>query len=112
MSDVVEQDWKLYKTRLPQWQEAHMGRLLREYAEILGDEAAHPSERFWALDERLRRDKESPGVVVERMSRSSMHDVIVRLVLDGIITMEDLDGFSEDVAGYVELFLDRRARRR
>ena len=102
MGDVVERDWKLFKTRLPEWQEAYTGKLVHEYAEILSDEDALPSERFWALDERLRKDKRCPGVIVHDMRRSTMHREIAQLVLDGVITMEDLDGFTEDVTVYVE----------
>ena len=102
MGDVVERDWKLFKTRLPIWQERFLSKLVREYAEILSNEEARASERFWALDERLKEDKRCPGVIVHDMRRSTMHTEIARLVLDGVITMEDLDGFTEDVTDYVE----------
>ena len=33
--DVLEKDWKIYKQRLCDWQDRHIGRLLEEYREII-----------------------------------------------------------------------------
>lgn len=101
MSDVVESDWKLFRKRLPQWQENYMEKLVHEYMEILSSED-RASEKFWTLDERLQKDKKCPGVVIYNARRSSMHTEIARLVHDGVIDMDDLEGFSEDVTGYIE----------
>lgn len=88
-----EADWKLFRSRLPGWQETHMDRLIREYIELLnGPESA--AARFWELEKRIRRDKQNEGVVV-RMSRSHMEDNIIALLSRGVICFNDLDGFSE-----------------
>ena len=56
MRDVAESDWKLFKKMLPQWQERYMEKLIAQYVEMLnGDSEA--SSRFWALEERLNRDR-------------------------------------------------------
>ncbi|MDD6651229.1 MAG: multidrug transporter [Eggerthellales bacterium] len=101
MGDVKESDWKLFRKRLPGWQESYMEKLIGEYMEILSGEG-RASERFWALEERIREDKKCPGVIVHDMRRSTMHYEIARLVRDGVITLDDLDGFSEDVTGYIQ----------
>jgi hypothetical protein len=31
MKQVNEKDWKLFRSRLPGWQEAYMGKLIEEY---------------------------------------------------------------------------------
>ena len=33
MGDVNESDWKLFRRKLPEWQEAYMGKLVEEYKE-------------------------------------------------------------------------------
>ena len=109
MGDVAESDWKLFRKRLPGWQESYMERLIGEYMEILGGEG-RSSERFWALEERIREDKRRPGVVVRNVRRSTMRDEIARLVLDDAITLDDLDGFTDDVTGYVRRSLEWRER--
>lgn len=55
-SDVKEQDWQLFRSRFSQWQEAYMEKLSSEYvAMLMADGKAF--EKFWALEQRLRKDK-------------------------------------------------------
>lgn len=68
------------------------------------------SEKFWALKERIDEDKKCPGVMVSDMRRSTMHLEIAHPVLDGAITLNDLDGFTEDVTGYVRHCLEWQKR--
>ena len=85
MRDVAESDWKLFKKMLPQWQERYMEKLIGQYVEILnGDSEA--SSRFWALEERLNRDKLSSGVIANDIRRSTMHREIANLLIDSVIT--------------------------
>ena len=95
MRDVAESDWKLFKKMLPQWQERYMERLIDQYIEMLngGSEA---SSRFWALEERINRDKLSSGVIANDIRLSTMHREIANLLTDNVITLNDLDGFTED----------------
>lgn len=77
-----------------------MAKLCSEYIELLSS-SAPSSEKFWALDERLRHDKRSAGVWV-RMSRSEMPFIILRLLDEGTITMDDLAEFSDEMKAFVE----------
>ena len=67
------------------------------------------SDNFWALEKRLREDKRRVGVVAE-MSRSRMEMNIAQLLYDGTITLEDLDGFSDEIrttmGAYMRLWRD------
>ena len=101
MRDVAESDWKLFKKMLPQWQERYMEKLIGQYVEILnGDSEA--SSRFWALEKRVNRDKLSSGVLVNDMRRSTMRYEIANLLSDNVITLDDLDGFTEDIKSYAQ----------
>lgn len=93
---VNERDWKLFRSKLPGWQENYMDRLNREYMEILGGEGK-ASDKFWALEERIRRDKRDAGVVVRGVSRSNMLEIIMELVREGAIGVEELGEFSEEL---------------
>lgn len=96
MNAVNEKDWRLFRSRLPGWQEAFMDKLIVEYIGLLNrGEAA--SERFWALEKRIREDKRNPGVLITEMSRSKMRTNLTQLLGHGVITLEDLDGFSEEL---------------
>lgn len=105
MGDVAESDWRLFRKRLPGWQESYMEKLGYEYMQILsGDGLA--SEKFWALEKRVNEDKKRPGVMISGERRSTMHYEIARLALDGVIAPADLDGFTEDVKRYVQCHLE------
>ena len=93
--EVKESDWKLFRSRLPGWQEAYMEKLLEEYREmILGDSNA--SDRFWALAERINQDQKSCGVQLD-MRRSLMYRNLYALLATGVISKTDLDGFSDEL---------------
>lgn len=92
---VNESDWKLFRSRLPDWQERHMESLIREYAAFLAGSGA-ASDKFWVLEKRIREDQQHVGVVA-RMSRSNMYTNLLALLHDGVITLDDLDGFSDDL---------------
>ena len=109
MRDVAESDWKLFKKMLPQWQERYMEKLIGRYVEMLnGDSEA--SSRFWALEERINRDKLSSGVLVNDIRRSTMRYEIANLLSDNVITLDDLDGFTEDINGYARRCIGRQER--
>ena len=95
MIDVKESDWKLFRKRVPGWQEAWMDELNREYIALLESDG-QPSDKFWELEKSIRRDRQSVGVVID-MRRSMMTVGIMRLLGDGVISLDDLDGFSEEL---------------
>ena len=92
---ATENDWKLFRARIAGWQESHMEKLNREYIELLSANGA-ASEKFWALYERIREDRKSAGVIVE-MKRSLLPANLLRLLDEGIIDIEDLEGFSDEL---------------
>lgn len=105
MIDISKRDWKLYRERVPEWQEHYMERLTKEYIELLSD-PGNASDHFWELEKRIKQDKKNPGVLIE-MSKSEAIWDIAAFVGRGIITMDELDGFSEDLIDAVKLILKR-----
>ena len=53
MIEISKRDWKLFREKLPKWQEDYMERLCREYVELLTSDAKG-SEKFWALEKRIK----------------------------------------------------------
>lgn len=106
MRDVAESDWKLFKKMLPQWQERYMERLVGQYIEILNG-SGEASSRFWALEERINRDKLSSGVIANDIRRTTMHREIANLLIDNVITLNDLDGFTEEIKSYAQCWIDQ-----
>ncbi len=105
MAEISKSDWKLFRSKIADWQECYLEKLNQEYVELLqADKPA--SARFWELDERIKQDKKSPGVLIN-LRKSSAYWDIAELVQDGAITMDDLDDFSEDLKDAVRLILRR-----
>lgn len=94
--NFTEKDWKLFRKMLPDWQERYMERLIQSYAELL-DSDMQASEKFRALERKIRQDKQCSGVIVRDMSRSQLIDIIIQLVVDGVVCEQDLQDFSEEL---------------
>lgn len=45
MNRFSEKDWKLFRKKIPEWQEAYMYKLNKEYIEILNGDG-NPSDKF------------------------------------------------------------------
>ena len=104
--NVIESDWKLFRKKLPKWQEAYMDKLNQEYIQILtgpGD----ASDKFWELEKRIKNDKHNVGVVAE-MRRSVMFPNLINLLREGAITPGDLDDFSEELRESLAFVTSRR----
>ncbi|MDO4796975.1 MAG: hypothetical protein Q4A01_03035 [Coriobacteriales bacterium] len=97
----TEGDWKLFRKRLAKWQEAHMEKLIAKYVELLQGEGL-ASEKFWALDKRLRKDKRGMGVVINNIRRIDLPHYLTQLMLEGVIQESDLEGFTDTLRENVQ----------
>lgn len=95
MNRFSEKDWKLFRSKISGWQEAYMEKLNQEYIELLLG-GGNASDRFWALEKRIRENKKDCGVQC-RMSRANLLFILVSLLNEGAITFDDLEGFSDDL---------------
>ena len=102
----TKRDWALFRGKIGSWQEAYMGRLCDEYIELLSGDG-DPSEKFWQLDKRIRSDKRNPGVQLE-MTRTNFIYNIIALINNDVISIEDLEDFSDELKGTVNAFLERQ----
>lgn len=107
MTEISKSDWKLFRQKMPDWQERYMERLDKEYIELLSSDKP-ASTKFWELYERMKSDKKSKGVIIEYRKNQAVWDIMT-LVNDGIISMEDLSDFSDELKEEIE-FLAKRFR--
>ena len=101
--EVSKSDWKLFRERIGDWQEAYMERLVKEYIDLL-DGAENASDKFWKLEERIKKDKKHPGVMLE-LSKGNMVFEIVALINSGVVTTADLEDFSDELKESVNSLL-------
>ena len=104
MYEPSKHDWKLFRERLPKWQEGYMGKLNKEYIALLSDEG-EASEKFWKLHDRIKADVKSPGVLLEPCRNNMIFD-IMGLLKDEVITKDDLEGFSQELLKHIDFFID------
>ena len=105
--EVSKKDWKLFRACIGEWQEAYMERLTKEYIDLLsGDENENATDKFWKLEERIKKDKKHPGVMLE-LSKENMIFDIVTLINRDVITVVDLKDFSDELKEYVNYLLHR-----
>ncbi len=103
--EVLKSDWKLFRARIGDWQEAYMERLVKEYVKLLsGSESA--SDKFWKLEERIKKDKKHPGVILELRKGNMIFD-IVALIHSDVIAIADLEDFSDELRESVDFLLHR-----
>ena len=103
--EISKSDWKLFRARIAEWQEDYMERLVKEYIEVLNG-TGNASDKFQKLEERIKKDKKHPGVMLE-LSKGNMIFDIVALINSGVITTADLKGFSDELKESVAHFTDR-----
>mgnify|MGYP000991731732 FL=1 len=103
--EISKSDWKLFRARIAEWQENYMERLVKEYIYMLNG-TGNASDKFWELEERIKKDKKHPGVMLE-LSKGNMIFDIVALINSGVITTADLEGFSDELRESVDFLLHR-----
>lgn len=108
MYEVKESDWKIFRKRVPGWQEIYMEKLVQEYLSLLQEDKM-ASKKFWELEGRIFHDKRKKGVVVE-MARSKMYWNLISLLQEDAITLEDLKDFSSELQDDIKEDLKRWKR--
>lgn len=97
----TESDWKLFSKKTVIWQE-NINKLNEEYITILSQDK-NPSDKFWELEARIKKDKRNPGVVLD-MRRSTMILNIIKLLNDEVIRIDDLNEFSDTLKETIQLY--------
>lgn len=105
MYEISKFDWKLFRERVPEWQERYMEHLAKQYIELLSSPGL-ASEHFWELEKRIKEDKKNPGVQLEIRKSEVIWDIAM-FVRYNIIQLNDLEGFSDDLALAVKMILNR-----
>lgn len=103
--EISKSDWKLFREKLPEWQEAYMEKLVAKYIRMLQKEG-NASDKFWELDEKIKRDRKHPGVILEMNKSDLVYDLAI-LIRKKVITFKDLDEFSDDLKEQVNWILSR-----
>ena len=105
MVEISKVDWKMFREKVPEWQELYMERLTKKYIELLSS-PGNASDHFWELEKRIRNDKKHPGVMLEMNKSEAIWDIAI-LVKKKVINLKDLEGFSQELIDSVTELLNR-----
>ncbi len=100
MIDISKRDWKLFQEKVPEWQEHYMERLVKEYIEMMSA-PGKASEHFWDLEKRIKEDRKHPGVILDMRKSDALWNIVDYIRL-GVITEDELDGFSPELIDAVK----------
>ncbi len=103
-NEITKKDWELFQEKLGAWQENYMQKLELEYVNLLCDTSKRPSKKFWELHDKIKEDKKSFGVQVG-MRKSETVYVIKMLIADNVITIDDLEEFSDELKEELKLWI-------
>lgn len=103
--EISKKDWKLFREKLVEWQENYMERLNKEYIALLSADDKNASDKFWELEERIKKDKKHPGVIMEMNKSETIWNIAYLIRLD-VITYDDLAEFSDELKQAVKLIFD------
>ena len=104
MQEVNKSDWKIYRQRLPEWQERFMEKLINEYTVHMQGEGL-ASEKFWWLEERIYKDKKLPGVIIRVRRSTFLKDLCDLIVTEAITSPKDLEGFSKPTIDAIKWYM-------
>ena len=99
-----ESDWKLFRKLIPVWQERYITKLNKEYIGILIQDK-NASTIFWELNDKIKKDQNNPGVIIE-MSRSLLVENLISLIKHNVITLDELNDFSEETKESIQMWLN------
>lgn len=100
---MTKEDWSLFQTLLPQWQERFMSRLCDKYAAVLTG-PYRGSEAFWEVKRLIRQDVKRIGAMAGS-EQSEVASIFADLLREQVITVEDIADFSDEVKEMVEYLM-------
>lgn len=95
----------MFRERVPEWQEHYMEQLTKKYIELLSS-PGNASDHFWELEKRIKNDKKHPGVILEMKKSEAIWDIAI-FIKKKVITIKELEGFSQELIDCVTVILNR-----
>ena len=82
-----------------------MEKLEEGYIKLLKGKG-NPSDKFWELEKKIKADRKSIGVTIEMTKREMAFD-LMKMLCEGVITTNDLEGFSDELREQVRFMQER-----
>lgn len=97
----LEADWKRFRTMVPELRERYLKSVNRELLMEFSEPDKTPTEIFWSIQERTSKEAKVLRRCFDGHSRSSMGMFLMTMYAEGVITADDLSGFSEQTRKWI-----------
>jgi ABC-type uncharacterized transport system ATPase subunit len=97
MKRIRESDWKRLRDLKPIALERFCDRVLLELEQARSDAASSSHQRYLAIYDLIRERDEELGYIFDGLSRSSAIGKLLLMHRAGLLTEEDVAGFSEEL---------------
>ena len=101
-----ESDWKTFRKIVPELRERYLRQRNAELIANLQDESLTPTDRFWNVEERVRKEAKILRDCLDGHSRSQMVMFMIAMRRYGMLSDEDLKQFSAELQTQIESFFD------
>lgn len=110
---MKEKDWKRYSAIRPWAHERLCARIMDGVERVVLDKSKAPYERFEEVEKLMKAGKKELYWAFDSVdhSRSNADLQFEGLCALGLITPQELEGFSEEIQGEIKRYMERRAER-
>jgi hypothetical protein len=104
----MESDWRKFRDMVPDLRERYLAKQNARIAAVLTAPGKTETERFWDTMEAMKEEAKTLHRCLDGHSRSSMWLFVALMIRVGMITKEDMAGFSEELQQEVARAFDLR----
>lgn len=102
MKEVIESDWKLFRSQIEPWRERYLAKVNKKLAAILADEKMNETDRFWKLKETCDQKVRILSDCFDDIRRSTMKLRLAFMLKNKVISGEDLLAFQNECIRQLE----------
>ncbi len=110
MKRLSKSDWKRAQAHLEGWRERYLQRRTADLAKDLADGPGTATERFWAAKEAFNVEAKFLRDCLDGTTPSNMDLVLLQMIRGGMIDVDDLSAFSDELKQHLRSWLDHLDR--
>jgi hypothetical protein len=109
---MSESDWKTFRKMVPELRERYLKKTNEELKNLLLTPDQTPTERFWNTHEKITKEAKILRHCLDGHSRSRMTSFIYTMLDCGLMNLDDLSQFSDELRESAESWFqeERKAK--
>ena len=96
MSEVIESDWKYFRSQIEPWRERYLATVNKKLQKIITDEKLSETDKFWNVKKTCDEKVKVLQLCFDDIRRSMMWIHLSSMYENKIITSEDLQQFKDE----------------